>query len=187
MARLGTHCSGRAKCTLCSPSLPLCLSAGVRAPLCRMCLCSARFVWLLCRGECAGASPTRMGETAPRRRCKQQQDHRPITFSGKRWRGPPMPSPVQCPHTCRPAFLAALLQRSFGWFECSFSSARLQCRELETGARRWCGEYLAGRFVHTLLSLVPRSHTSLDRRWPGGEEGAWVSPKMQTGQSKVLG
>ena len=114
--------------SLLPPRPPLCLSAGVRAPLCRMCLCSARFVWLLCRGECAGASPTRMGETAPRRRCKQQQDHRPITFSGKRWRGPPMPSPVQCPHTCRPAFLAALLQRSFGWFECSFSSARLQCR-----------------------------------------------------------
>ena len=31
---------------------------------------------------------------------------------------------------------------------------------------------MAGRWVHTLLSLVNhRSHTSLDRRWPGGEEG----------------
>ena len=46
---------------------------------------------------------------------------------------------------------------------------------------------MAGRWVHTLLSLViHRSHTSLDRRWPGGQEGAWVGPKMQTGQSQVL-
>lgn len=82
------------------PSLP-----GERALLCRMCLCSARFVWLLQNSECAGPSRTRMGETAPRRRCKQ--DHRPITFSGKRWwPGVALLSPGQCPHTCRPGSLA---------------------------------------------------------------------------------
>ena len=175
VARRSTHCSSsRAKCTLCSPS-PLSLS-GVRAPLCRMCLCSARFVWLLQSSECACPSPTRMGETAPRRRCKQ--DHRPIAFSGKRWwwrRG--LPSPGQCPHTCRGQ--AFWLARSFLG---GLSFARLQCGS-ETGARwRVDGRPVA---VHTLLSLLPRSHTSLDRRWPGGQEGAWVGPKMQTGQSQV--
>ena len=88
-----------AKCTLCSPP-PLSLP-GVRALLCRMCLlCTARIVWGPLQ-ECAGPSLTRMGETAPPPRCSQ--DHRPITFSGKRWwDAGGQAAPGQCPHTCRP-------------------------------------------------------------------------------------
>ena len=152
------------------PSLPL---SGVRAPLCRMCLCSARFVWLLCRGECAGPSPTRMGETAPRPRCKQQ-DHRPITFSGKRWSAGvalDVPSPVQCPHTCRPGFLQVL------GFECSFS-ARLQCRGSETGAQPSVVWRVDGRPVrpHTAFTGSQESHITRPAV-AGGRRGGVGQPQ----------
>lgn len=104
MARRNTHCS-RAKCTL-SPPLPTSLPSHrcARSALQNVSVqCTVRLA--AAEVECACPSPTRMGETAPRRRCKQ--DHRPIAFSGKRWSaGRLLPSPVQYPHTCRPGFLA---------------------------------------------------------------------------------
>ena len=96
------------------------------SPVCALrsaeCVCAVHGSSGCCRGrECAGPSPTRMGETAPRR-CKQQ-DHRPIAFSGKRWSAGValVPSPVQCPHTCRPGLLAAEK-----FWVLSAGSARLQ-------------------------------------------------------------
>ena len=117
---------------LSAPPLPLSLS-----PVCALrsaeCVCALHGSSGCCRGrECAGPSPTRMGETAPRR-CKQQ-DHRPIAFSGKRWSAGValVPSPVQCPHTCRPGFLAA--GEVLG-FECRFCQTAVGCLcGLETGA-----------------------------------------------------
>ena len=122
------------------PPLPPLSLPGVRAPLSAECVCAVHGSSGCCRGtECAGPSPTRMGETAPRR-CKQQ-DHRPIAFSGKRWSAGValVPSPVQCPHTCRPGFLAAEK-----FWVLSAGSARLQwgvCAGWRLGpSRRWCGE-----------------------------------------------
>ena len=104
--RDGTHTAAEQN-VLCAPPLPTSLPSHrcARSALQNVSVqCTVRLA--AAEVECACPSPTRMGETAPRRRCKQ--DHRPIAFSGKRWSaGRLLPSPVQYPHTCRPGFLAA--------------------------------------------------------------------------------
>ena len=115
-----------------------------------------------------------------------RKDHRPITFSKKRWAN--LPPGHQCPHTCRPRLLD--LPKSFGQQRLQVVG-RPDCSGVSPFWR--LGPEMVGRWVpvarpHTAFTNH-RSHTSLDRRWPGGEEGAgqiFQDPEMDPGQSRVL-
>ena len=151
--------------------------------LCRM--CTARFpVWLQQSPPCAHVQPsrTRMGETAARR-SKRQEGSSPDNLFQETMVGQPSTWPPVSTH----------LSSQVAGFAKSFGQQRLQvvgrpdCSGVSPFWR--LGPEMVGRWVlarpHTAFTNH-RSHTSLDRRWPGGEEGAWVGPKMQTGQSQVL-
>ena len=176
--------SCRAKCTLCSPSSPLSLVCTL--VLCRM--CTARFpVWLQHPPPCAHVQPsrTRMGETAARR-SKRQEGSSPDNLFQETMVGQPSTWPPVSTH----------LSSQVAGFAKSFGQQRLQvvgrpdCSGVSPFWR--LGPEMVGRWVlarpHTAFTNH-RSHTSLDRRWPGGEEGAgqtFQDPEMDPGQSRVL-
>ena len=156
---------------------------------------------LWCSAECALHGSLSGCSTRPRVRMSSQvglvwvrlqrdgasgrKDHRPITFSKKRWWAN-LPPGHQCPHTCRPRLLD--LPKSFG--QQRQVVGRPDCSGVSPFWR--LGPEMVGRWVlarpHTAFTNH-RSHTSLDRRWPGGEEGAgqtFQDPEMDPGQSRVL-
>ena len=177
--------SSRAKCTLCSPSpilSPWC--ALWCSALCRM--CTARFpVWLQHPPPCAHVQPsrTRMGETAARR-SKRQEGSSPDNLFQETMGQPSTWPPVSTHLSSQVAGFA----KSFG--QRLQVVGRPDCSGVSPFWR--LGPEMVGRWVlarpHTAFTNH-RSHTSLDRRWPGGEEGAgqtFQDPEMDPGQSRVI-
>ena len=173
--------SCRAKCTLCSPPLLSPWCALWCSALCRM--CTARFpVWLQRSPPCAQVQPTRtrMGETAARR-SKRQEGSSPDNLFQETMGQPSTWPPVSTHLSSRVAGFA----KSFGqqWLQVV---GRPDCSGVSPFWR--LGPEMVGRWVpvarpHTAFTNH-RSHTSLDRRWPGGEEGAgqiFQDPKMDPG------
>ena len=151
-------------------------------------MCTARFpVWLQRSPPCAQVQPTRtrMGETAARR-SKRQEGSSPDNLFQETM-GQPSTWPPVSTH----------LSSQVAGFAKSFGQRRLQvvgrpdCSGVSPFWR--LGPEMVGRWVpvarpHTAFTNH-RSHTSLDRRWPGGEEGAgqiFQDPEMDPGQSRVL-
>ena len=178
--------SCRAKCTLCSPpssSLP-----GVHSGALRSAECALHGSLSGCSGRLRVRRSSQLGLVWVRLQrdgASGRKDHRPITFSKKRWAN--LPPGHQCPHTCRPRLLD--LPKSFGQQRLQVVG-RPDCSGVSPFWR--LGPEMVGRWVpvarpHTAFTNH-RSHTSLDRRWPGGEEGAgqiFQDPEMDPGQSRV--
>ena len=177
--------SSRAKCTLCSPPLLSPWCALWCSALYRM--CTARFpVWLQHSPPCAHVQPsrTRMGETAARR-SKRQEGSSPDNLFQEAMVGQPSTWPPVSTHL---SSQVAGFAKSFG--QRLQVVGRPDCSGVSPFWR--LGPEMVGRWVlarpHTAFTNH-RSHTSLDRRWPGGEEGAgqtFQDPEMDPGQSRVL-
>ena len=152
--------------------------------LCRM--CTARFpVWLQHSPPCAHVqqSRTRMGETAARR-SKRQEGSSPDNLFQETMVGQPATWPPVSTHL---SSQVAGFAKSFG--QRLQVVGRPDCSGVSPFWR--LGPEMVGRWVlarpHTAFTNH-RSHTSLDRRWPGGEEGAgqtFQDPEMDPGQSRV--
>ena len=181
-----THCRAAEQNVLSAPPLLSPWCALWCSALCRM--CTARFpVWLQHPPPCAHVQPsrTRMGETAARR-SKRQEGSSPDNLFQETMVGQPSTWPPVSTH----------LSSQVAGFAKSFGQQRLQvvgrpdCSGVSPFWR--LGPEMVGRWVlarpHTAFTNH-RSHTSLDRRWPGGEEGAgqtFQDPEMDPGQSRVL-
>ena len=157
--------SSRAKCTLCSPRL-LSSLPGVHSGALRSAECALHGSLSGCSGRPRVRMSSQVGLVWVRLQrdgASGRKDHRPITFSKKRWWAN-LPPGHQCPHTCRPRLLD--LPKVLG------SGCRLLGGQTAVGCLRfgdWGPRWSAGGswLVHTLLSRT----TGVTHHSTGGGRG----------------
>ena len=157
--------SCRAKCTLCSPpssSLP-----GVHSGALRSAECALHGSLSGCSGRPRVRRSSQLGLVWVRLQrdgASGRKDHRPITFSKKRWAN--LPPGHQCPHTCRPRLLD--LPKVLGSSGCRLLGGQtaVGCLRFgDWGPRWWAGG--SRWLVHTLLSRT----TGVTHHSTGGGRG----------------